>query len=311
MATISEIIKQNRPNITNSSVRTYTSVINNLASKMKIEIKSPNDIKKHCDAILEYLKENYPQENRRKTILASIVVFLGKEHENVCEKMRNLMLKDIEVSQEQDKQKLFKKTEKEDKNWMNWSDVIKKYEQLEKQVKPLLSNETLNKNQYQLVQLYTLLSLIVLGVPRRSLDYCELKKPTAQIDKEKDNYFDKKNKELVYSTYKTSKKYGTTKVKLSDKAYKILNKFITYIPEKQEYIFRDTRGNKMTPSKLTNLLNEFFSPKKISTSMLRHIYLSSVFEKIPSNIFEINRDMGHSLEQAVMYKRPQNEEKSE
>jgi integrase len=161
-----------------------------------------------------------------------------------------------------------------------------------------------------MLQLYTLLSIILLGTPRRSLDYCELKF-RGSIDKEKDNYFDKKNKELVYSVFKTSKKYGQQRVKLSDKAYKILNKFITFIPEKQDYIFSDTRGGKMTPSKLTTFLNEFFAPKKISTSLLRHIYLSSVLDKIPNDIFEINRQMGHSLEQAIMYKRPQNEDKNE
>lgn len=304
---LSEQIKKARPNICMSSIRTYVSVISNLAKKMDITIENSSDVNKHCNQIINYLKENYPEAKRRKTILASLVVLLDKDHPASCEKLRAMMMRDIEVSEKQDKEHIGKMSEKEKENWLSLDDLRTKYKALAKEVKPLFDITTPNKTQYQRLQLFVLLTLIYGGnlAPRRSLDYTELM--YKNFDKKDDNYYDKKSKELVYNKYKTSKKYGEVRVKLNTDVVKILNKWITFIPENTDYMFQDTREGKLSPSKLVNILHNYFE-KKISTSMIRHIYISSVLKDIPAEIFNINKDMSHSLEQSILYKRTNTDE---
>lgn len=297
-----EQIKKARPNITMSSIRTYCSVISNLAKKMDITIENASDVNKHCNEIINYLKEYYPEAKRRKTILASLVVLLDKDYPTSCEKLRAMMMRDIETSEKQDKEHIGKMTEKEKENWLDLAELKDKYKTLEKEVKPLWDIKTPNKNQYQRLQLFVLLTLIYGGgmAPRRSTDYTEMK--YKNFDKKEDNYYDKKAKELVYNKYKTAKKYGEVRVKLNTDVIKILNKWITYLPEDTDYMFQDTRGGKLSPAKLVNILHNYFG-KKISTSMIRHIYISSILKDIPPEIFNINKDMSHSLEQSILYKR--------
>ena len=63
-----------------------------------------------------------------------------------------------------------------------------------------------------------------------------------------------------------------------------------------------SNGNKINPAQITRILNKIFG-KKISTSMLRHIYLTDTYK----NIHEINKmenlakDMGHSVTTAMEY----------
>jgi integrase len=306
---LAEQIKKARPNIGMSSVRTYVSVISNLAKRMDITINDASDINKHCDKIIAYLKRDYPEARRRKTVLASLVVLLDKAHASTCEKLRAMMMRDIEVSEKQDKERIGegKMSDKEEENWMDLSELKEKYSQLQKETKPLFDIKTLSKPQFQRLQLYVLLTLLYGGgiSPRRSLDYSEMK--YKNFLKSEDNFYDKKTKELVYNKYKTAKKYGEVRVKVPPNVVKILNNWIAYLPDTTDYIFSDTRGGKLTPTKLVNLLHNFFG-KKISTSMIRHIYLSSVLKSIPPEIFNINKDMSHSLEQSILYKRTAKDE---
>jgi integrase len=309
---LSEQIKKARPAISMSSIRTYVSVISNLAKKMDIKIENADDINKHCDAIISYLKREYPEARRRKTILASLVVLLDKSHSSTCEKLRAMMMRDIEVSEKEDKERIGegKMTQKEKDNWLDLNELKEKYNALQKEIKPLWDIKNLSKPQFQRLQLYVLLTLLYGGgiAPRRSTDYSEMK--YKNFNKTQDNFYDKKTKELVYNKYKTSKKYGEVRVKLPANVVKILNNWIAYLPETTEYIFSDTRGGKLTPTKLVNVLHNFFG-KKISTSMIRHIYISSILKDIPPEIFNINKDMSHSLEQSILYKRTKADEASE
>jgi hypothetical protein len=309
---LSEQIKKARPNITMSSIRTYVSVISNLAKKMDIKIENAADINKNCDAIIAYLKRHYPEARRRKTILASLVVLLDKSHENTCEKLRAMMMRDIETTETENKERIGegKMSDKEKANWLDLNELKEKYNTLQKEIKPLWDIKKLNKQQFQRLQLYVLLTLLYGGgvAPRRSTDYSEMK--YKNFNKSEDNFYDKKAKELVYNKYKTSKKYGEVRVKIPSNIVKILNNWIFYLPETTDYIFSDTREGKLTPTKLVNLLHNFFD-KKISTSMIRHIYISSVLKDIPPEIFNLNKDMSHSLEQSILYKRTKDEDEDE
>jgi hypothetical protein len=64
-------------------------------------------------------------------------------------------------------------------------------------------------------------------------------------------------------------------------------------------------GEKMAQPVLTKTINNIFG-KKISASMLRHIYVSDVVLKDAPKISELDdiaRDMGHSRDQQMLYKK--------
>jgi L-rhamnose isomerase len=63
-----------------------------------------------------------------------------------------------------------------------------------------------------------------------------------------------------------------------------------------------TNANKLTSPQVTRILNKVFG-KNISTSMLRHIYITNRYKDIPSlrKMEQLSQDMGHSVSQAMEY----------
>ncbi len=86
---IKEILKWNRPNLTNQSINTYYSIITNLSKKINETINDVNDISKHLDKIITYLKDmNW---KKRKTIYAALLVLSdnnNKDNDTIINKLR-------------------------------------------------------------------------------------------------------------------------------------------------------------------------------------------------------------------------------
>ena len=61
-------------------------------------------------------------------------------------------------------------------------------------------------------------------------------------------------------------------------------------------------GNKLSCPQITRMLNKIFG-KKISTSMLRHIYLTNIYKDVPqiNKMENLANEMGHSVSTAVEY----------
>ena len=49
---MTEVFKANRPDLSQGSLRTYTSILKNVAKQMSIEIKQPSDVIKHYKDII-------------------------------------------------------------------------------------------------------------------------------------------------------------------------------------------------------------------------------------------------------------------
>jgi hypothetical protein len=263
---------------------------------MEVEIQSADDVKKNVDKILTFLKDM--PARKRKTYLASLIVLFEKDNDTT-EKLRSLMLKDIKEYDNEEKS--MEMSEKERDNWINWEEVMKKYNSLEKEVKPLYKLDKLNKNQFNRVMLYTLLSCLILIPPRRSQDFTEFK--LRNIDKKEDNYMDAKKSQFCFNKYKTKRSYGMACIDIPTKLKKIMNDW-TKIND-NDYAFLDSRGGKLNQTKLTTILYNFFN-KKISTSMLRHIYITHHLKDVPQDILEVAQDMGHSVEQNLKYRKNTN-----
>jgi len=166
-----------------------------------------------------------------------------------------------------------------------------------------------------------LLNLVVLSLyteiqPRRNQDYLDMAvvkatKATGDLPKDSNYLMVEKAgpKEFVFNKYKTAKKYGQQKMELTPGLSSVLSIYLKFHPLARGNKSRATMykflvladGTPLTATNaITRILNRIFG-KKIGSSMLRHIFLSSKYD-----INEMEKDanaMGHSVEEQQKYLR--------
>jgi len=286
-----EVIKTNKPNITASTLKTYMSLLRSLYFK---EHEKGTEIKpawfNNQDEIIKLLEDKAPSS--RKTTYAALIA-IAKEND----KYKKALLSDGKTYDQFIKTQT--KTEAQESNWKSFDEVKKIYEDMYSKVKPLLNLKEIDASDYKKLQDFIILSLTS-GYwipPRRSQDWTELK--IKNIDKEKDNYIDKNS--FVFNKYKTAKFYETQKVDIPKGFKTILTKYLKL--NNNEYLITDDKGNKLTNVRLTQKLNHIFG-NNISTSMLRHIYLTEKLKDIPKleELDKLQSDMGQgTLKQQLEY----------
>lgn len=302
MTDVKLIIKSNRPELSDGSVRTYSSILKNMAKAIDIK-PTKDDFLENKEKIFSYVEPF--SSKKRKTILASLVVYFDDKTDNdeakdLLDRFRQMMLKDISKANDEDeKQEL---TDKQKENWLPWSRIQKVYDDLKEEVKPLWKkDEPLKKSAFMRLQDFVMLSCLLLIPPRRSLDWTDFK--LRNVDKTKDNYLD--GNKLVFNSYKTKKWYGKQTVDISKNP---LKKILTDWSKinNSDYLFLDTTLKQpLNATKMTIRLYNLFD-KKISINMLRHIYISEkVLPNVPKlkEMLQTAEDMSHNITQQLKYKK--------
>jgi len=243
---IIETLKKNKPNIGQSSLKTYNSTLTNLyyehhPKKNKINLEWFNN----QDEIIDLIGDT----TNKKRIYAALIAITDEKNND---KYKKIMYKDIEdYNDEQNKQK---KTEKQTKYWIKQEDIKNIYNDLKNKYSYLLNKKKLSYDEFFNLQNYIIASLYILNDPRRLKDYSELK--IKNIDKKNDNYIDNNN--FHFLNYKTQKTYHEQVIKINDDLFIILKKYIKLNPF--EYLLVDINGNKLTSAKLNfkgvNFFNE-------------------------------------------------------
>ena len=294
-----KVLLANRPGLSAGSLRTYTSIIKNLSKQIGIPLENPEDVIENHKKIVDHLRE--VPGKVRKTRLAALIVFIEKAKgaDKVVDAFRKTMVDDCkDYEKELNKQEM---TERQKEGYIPLSEVMQKYHALEKEVVPIMKKDSLDKREFARVQLYVLLSCLLLIEPRRSLDYTEFK--LRNVDETKDNYMkmEKRKPYFHFNQYKTVKKYGKQSLEIPAKLYKIVKRWSELNPH--EWLLMNSRQeNKITPTQLTCMLYSFFE-KPISTSMLRHIYITNMYKDAPAleKMVQTANDMGHSVLQQIAY----------
>jgi len=287
---IKEKIKENKPNISESSIKTYNSILTNLHKNVygddDYTLKKFND----TDTIIKYLKDLEPQ--KRKTILASLVVLTDNK------KYRDIMLTDIETSRT--KSQLQEKTDKQKDNFIDGDTISKIYKNLKKKANQLYKKGTeLTQSEVQEIQNYIILSLYsgLYIPPRRAKDYTEFK--IKNINTEKNNYMDKN--EFVFNEYKTSKTYAQQRVEIPKALKTIINKWIKINPT--EYLLFDIHQQKLSNVTLNQRIEKIVG-KKMGVNGFRHTYMSEKYQSSIQTNKDMNKDfknMGSSMHQKEVY----------
>ena len=298
-----KIIQKNRPHLAISSAKTYVSIIRNLSKQMNIDLSTPDKVIEHTDDIVEHFKDLEPK--LRKTRLSALIVFLDNPKEitedalKTMDVFRKQMMKDgAEYSREL---RLQEKTPKQEDGWMDWNDIITNYKNLEKEVSYFKTQTSLTKQQFKRVQMFVLLSCLLLIPPRRSTDYVMFKIRNEDINK--DNFMETKGRKsyFVFNTYKTAKKYGKETIEIPTALKNIINRW--KLINKNDYLLVNSNmDKKINATQLNSMLYDYFN-KPLSTSLIRHIFLSEKYKNVPA-LQEMQKtadEMGHSLTQALEY----------
>ena len=292
-----QIIRQNRPNVARTTVATYLSVLKNLY----YSVHSPEDKInvewfRNQEEVLKAV-EKYPVRSRKTFLSAVLVINNGRFSDKILNQVKedNATLNELDGSNV--------KSEKQEENWLEYDEVKEVWNKFYNVVKHLLNSRSTITRRSDLNDLsdFMLLSLTsgVFFPPRRS-EWAQVK--IKNYDTEKDNYVDAKNGVIVLNLYKTRSTYGPEKIILPKEFKIILKKYLAILPETQEYLIFDTHDKPTNNVKMAHRLNFLFD-RKISTTMLRHIYASKRAEMIPA-LREMQEDaakMGHSLQQHMDY----------
>ena len=320
MEAITEAIKKSR-NLKESSVKAYVFNLQKLHDKM-FNHKNIQDLDflKDTTEVIETL--NDLKLSSRKTYLAAIVVALAtqeEKYEKPLKEYRELMMDHIQeykgIQEEQSK------SDSQKENWTSMASIKKVPRRYKKELvdRKIFDKDPkdVNKKEMDLIQKWLVSSLYVLddaNPPPRN-DFTPMKvisfKQFTDIpdgEKEKNNYLviQSRNKKFFsLGEYKTDKTYGLKRIDLGSKLNSVINIYQKFNPG--EYLIYNSRGGPMTPNGLTKYLNKTFEPtgkKNISSTMLRHIYIT---EKLGGPTLKekkaLAEKMGHSVATQEIYKK--------
>ena len=290
MESLKKHIKECRPKLSDSSVKTYANILSNLHKNLFKGDFDIHDFTKSQTLVMDYLKEI--KYNVRKTILSALVC-VTESKPDVQKKYRDQMLKD--ANQYNAEQKTNTMTEEQKESWIKWDSIVEQLDQLKKKYFYVFKESKPSITDILNLQKYVILSCYVLIPPRRCLDYSEMK--YTGYDKEKDNFFDKVT--FTFSIYKTSKFLGKQVEKLPMTLAVLIRKWISFRPP-SEYLFTDQNNKQLTSNGMTKILNSIFG-KNISVNQLRHTYITEKMGPLIKKIEEVAGDMGHSAQQQKLY----------
>jgi len=189
------------------------------------------------------------------------------------------------------------KSEREADNWLSFAEVKAVFEREYSIYKLLLESNV------PVIDITDLSNFILLAVssgvfipPRRSQDWTEMR---IRNYTREDNYYEKGK--FYFNKYKTADTYGRQVVLLPKELNKIIKQYIKKNPN--DYLIVNHSGGKLNESGVAPRLNKIFDGKKISTTMLRHIYLSEFHKDTPSlkQMEQVAHDMGHSVSMGLGY----------
>lgn len=201
------------------------------------------------------------------------------------------------------------KTKKQDANWMTFKEIEEKRDELEEKIDDMGMIERASVIGTNKLIRWLLLCLYTQSPPRRNNDYLYMRIVNANFDvadlKEEFNYYMVREKVFYFNVYKTAKIYSRQKVKVSKELAANIEKYMELNP----YIDRDEPIQPMLISIsgvpdnsnfITRQLNSALG-KKVSSSMIRHIYLTDKYGDIKQEMDRVALDMGHSTGEQGRY----------
>ena len=312
MDTAVENIKASR-DIRDTTLKIYITNMKKLTKQINEEEFSMDMFISKQKQILEYL--DTLSNSVMKKMISTIMVFISPKKNEPIEKYKSFydtLKKKLNKENAVYLEKVAnnKKSDKDEKNWVNMSYLLSVKSKLLKQIKALGYNFTKdtgveNKKDFFLIQKY-LIACLYTELPPRRLIYANTNivsekelKTLSQETKDNNSYLVSVNKSKKYLYYgKDSDKSGTETniiVHIPKSMNSLLNFWIKI--NKTHHLLLDHNGEKLTKNSLSKLVHNIFSnkDKDISVNLIRKVYVSEKFSKINQEKQKIGEQMNHSV----------------
>ena len=272
---IAEELREKRPNISDSSEKTYASTLFSLNKKMNGD-KELSFFKQHKE-ILQFIKEKMNNKQTQKTLLSALLILTG-----LSEYREDMLAFAKEVN---DTYKTQKMTDKQREHRISFDEVKEKVEKL---LVGLKQHKTMHGFEQFLAGAF---SSGVYAPPRRS-EFANVR--INNYDRRVDNYL-LKNK-IVFNAYKTSKRYGQQIYEIPSEVLPVLKQYLRL--NKTDFLFPKREGETCLSNVDYNRLLQKVFGKSISVDELRSIYLSEKYKNVPSiqDMEATANAMGHSVQ---------------
>ena len=293
MEFLNKVFEQRDKPISDSSKKLYTRNLMKLNNDMPITnfnfLKEPKQI-------LNMIKD-YKPTTQRSYIIAICTVLKNSKHQNLYDMYFEILSKfnnDLKVRTE--------KSEKQMDNWLSNDNI----NEISKDLKSKVVKRVRNKEDYNNLLNYLVLSLYSLHPPRRNVDY-SLMKISNNMNDDKYNYLDLKKGQFVFNNYKTQGKYNQVVVPIENDLMQVIELYLNNHPEKSKlknknydvHFLKTLYNESIEKSQdITRILNKIFG-KNIGSSMLRNIYLSNKYSGVIDELKSDTKDMGTSVDVAL------------
>jgi hypothetical protein len=314
---LKEILKESNEKMSDTTINNY--IRNLFLLNDSKEIKNLNFLNKY-NVISDILDKKKDGTKRNYYIsIVSVLKGLKKENTKVYKFYHDKMMglnKDYKKNYSENK-----KSEKQNENWMDISEVENKLKELGEKVENFENKGKINKEEYNILLRFLILSLYTLQQPRRN-EYKDMNiiKNKKSIDLNSDiNYLLLDEKQFLFRKYKTAKtelkKENTEnknglEVDIPEKLMKNINIYLKFHPLlKNKKITKNTDipflvyydGSPFkNVNSITYILNKIFK-KNVGSSLLRSIYLSSKYGDVLDEMKNDAKLMSHNLDTQKMY----------
>ena len=285
-----------KPDISASSRKLYTFNLTKLNGGK--EIKNLNFLTK--PEIVERI--NLLKENTKRTYIIAIVSSLKDRPET---RYKKLYTKFYEMLVEVNKalKNNNTKSEKQEENWISQDAVQSKCDSLMEIISKVEGKRKLSEVEYKELLDAVILGLYCLQAPRRNKDYTDMLIVNTVPDDKEHNYLDTNGMKWVFNNFKTQKTYKTQVINIPDELQRLLKVYFKFHPKSKEIKKGETvpflmnyDGKAINNStEMTRALNKIFG-KKVGSSLLRNIYLTSKYGEKAKELKEDAADMATSVD---------------
>jgi hypothetical protein len=194
------------------------------------------------------------------------------------------------------------KPDNQEKNWLSNDNI----NEISKNLKEKVVKKVRNKEDYNILLNYIVLSLFTLHAPRRNIDY-SLMKLSNDMKDDKFNYLDIDKQQFIFNNYKTQGKYNSVVVNIEDDLMKVISFYLSIHPEKSKLKnktynihFLKTFYNEdiIKSQDITRLLNKDFGIS-VGSSLLRNMYLTNKYGDIVEELKKDTKNMATSVDVAL------------
>ncbi len=258
---LKELIRKDRPDISDSSIKTYIQSIKRVSPNKQI---NNLDFLQDTDDVLEKVFL-YPITTQRNVITSIIVGLKAVDRSNDSIKIYSDVLKKL-TEKYQGQIAKNKKTDKEEANWVAHNELLTI-------AKTMVKNAP-GSQRSLIAALYTFQSPV-------RLDYYDMEIVQKGADlKDDKNYLqiiNRNKKTFIFNDYKSSSTYKTVGIPVNKALNTVLNKYLKLNPD-IKYLLRNEKNktSPMTRNSLGKTISKIFEStgKHITINLIRHIYIS-------------------------------------